>query len=160
MNKKYSGIKDVNKRKIYVGDTLESPYGYYIRVVKKDKGRFVGKLLCPKTDPCTNMDYSIDNRHIVVGWTHSHYLQILKTVTLNEFLRNNFGMILGKYENIPISFDIIENIKKEIKLFLNENTSVECIDFAPTAPDCRQLIANMKFNDLTYKQYVFTFTWM
>ena len=72
-------------------------------------------------------------------------------------IKNGINDILNKYEFLPISFNIIESIKKEIEFFLTENTSFISIGFHPTASDCHYLIVDVMFNDLSYNQYKFTF---
>lgn len=58
--KKYTNIKDESGNKIYVGDTLNSVWGYSVIVVKAGE-EFVGQLICGKEHPCKDIPYALNN---------------------------------------------------------------------------------------------------
>lgn len=55
-----TGLVDVNGDSIWVGDILESKYGYRVLVCKNSKG-FYGSLICPIEDSCRNIPYALNN---------------------------------------------------------------------------------------------------
>lgn len=63
MNKKiYTGMKDISRRKIYVGDILESNNEFFVLVCQNPKNKsFYGSLICELGDSCRNIPYDLNN---------------------------------------------------------------------------------------------------
>ena len=57
-----TGLVDANGDQIWVGDILESRFGYRVLVCKySDRDGFYGSLICPIGDSCRDIPYSLDD---------------------------------------------------------------------------------------------------
>lgn len=57
-----TGLKDIAGEEIYVGDIVDSVFGYSLLICKaRDDGSFYGSLICELEDPCRKLPYSISD---------------------------------------------------------------------------------------------------
>jgi hypothetical protein len=54
-----TGMNDENGHPIWVGDILQSEYGYQVLVCQGDSG-YYGSLVCPIEDSCRDIPYSLN----------------------------------------------------------------------------------------------------
>jgi len=55
-----TGYYDVNRNEIFVGDTLESEWGYDVIVKKDDEGNYYGQLVCDDDHSCKDIAYALN----------------------------------------------------------------------------------------------------
>lgn len=60
MKKIFTGYKDKFNKLIFVGQILQSNYGYKVKVCTDEFGKYYGKLICDINYSCRNIPYHLN----------------------------------------------------------------------------------------------------
>ena len=60
INNNFTGYSDDNGNPIFVGQKLESKWGYEVIVCKSDEDAYYGQLVCNDEHSCKNMPYDLN----------------------------------------------------------------------------------------------------